>query len=1165
MTADNRAFTLAVGLGASAGGLDAFRSFFAQTPADTGMAFVLVQHLDPDHASALVDLLRDSTSMSVTQAQDGDPLVANHVFVIPPDATLTVKAGTLNVTRGAPATARRVSVDTFLTSLAEDQGENAVGIVLAGFGNDGARGIEAIKAHGGLTLAQAEFDHAPKPGMPESATTRGFVDNVLPVEKMPAALIDHWRYRAKTDGAKGPDGVRHDVGGHLGAICAVLNSRLGRDFSQYKSSTLMRRIQRRMQVLQVEDVPAYIEQLRERPDEPELLFREVLIRVTQFFRNKAAFDALAGRIPAMLADATEQETIRVWAPGCATGEEAYSIAILFKDAMALASRPRKVQIFATDIDDKAIEIARAGLYPGAITSDMPVQILERYFQREGEQYRVSKDIREMCLFSTHDLVKDPPFSRLDLISCRNLMIYFAPVLQKRVIAMFHYGLLPEGILFLGSSEAVSAHAALFAPLDKKNRVYRRREAATQILAMAGSARATPRRAKQRHEVAPGEGDPRITRAMARFAPAFVVIDRRQTVLQLSGPIGKYLQPAGGGGSLNLSVLVHAGLRAPLQAALKQAVATGLRVAADGLLVDIGVEREVVNLVVEPLGEVQGVDEGHMLVAFQDLGRVHAVRQVGLQRADGVSAGMEGDLFAARERLQTLAEELETTNEELQSSNEEYQSVNEELQSSNEELETSKEELQSINEELTTLNSELNARNESLIDLNSDLTNLIDSTSIATLFLDPELRIRRFTPATLEIFKVREGDEGRPITDIVSRLAQDGLLSDVKEVLRTLIPIQREVSLQSGDRIFQVQVRPYRGMNNVINGVVVTFVDVTERSQAEYARAYLAAIVDSSDDAIIGEDATGNVTSWNTAAERLFGYTAGEAIGAPLTDLAIAPESKPRDDALRAQILQGVRIEHYDTVARRRDGGPVDTSMSLSPVKDSAGEIIGVSRIVRDATKRLRAERERTLLLGELDHRVKNILAIVSSIVTQTLRSSPSPESFAEGMEGRIKALTRSHSLLTQNGGSKAALAAILQTELAPYQGRAERIIVGGPDVNLSPRAGLALAMAIHELTTNAAKYGALSVAKGHVSVTWSVEPGNPGLLRLAWMESHGPRVQPPSHRGFGSLLIERSLVYELDAEVERVFPPEGMRCVITLPLNAEVAHLEGAGAEQGAE
>jgi two-component system CheB/CheR fusion protein len=1139
-------------MGASAGGIEAFQAFFKAMPADSGMAFVLVQHLDPEHASALPEIIGASTTMPVAQAKTGDVLAQNRVFVIPPDSVLTVAGGTLRVARGASTPARRASIDAFLISLAEDQGENAIGIILAGFGSDGARGVEAIREHGGLTLTQAEFDHHPKTGMPQSAAASGCVDHVLPIEKMPAALLEHQTYRAKTDGEKGPDGVRKDVGDHLGAICAVLNSRLGRDFSQYKTSTLMRRIQRRMQVLQAESVTAYLEELRQRSDEPELLFREVLIRVTRFFRDPAAFEALAARIPALLARNDGQD-LRIWVPGCATGEEAYTLAILCKEAMAHADRPRKVQIFATDIDDQAVEIARIGIYAAASAADLPGPLLDRYFQKENDSYRVSKDIREMCLFSTHDLVKDPPFSRLSLISCRNLMIYFGPALQKRIVAMFHYGLRSGGLLFLGSSEAVTAHAGLFLAADKKNRIFERRDAPTQLPSLSASA-PPPARVNAARETREGELDPEVARVMSRYMPAFVVIDRRQNVQQFSGQIGKYLAPSDGAMSMNLAVLAHAELRTPLRAALKRVIATQRRVVNAGIVLDIAGRPEAVTLAVEPLeGRKGSAAEGLIVVAFQDLGPVQVVERGG--SSDGDNQPSAEELAGVRERLQTLTEELETSNEELQSSNEEYQSVNEELQSTNEELETSKEELQSINEELATLNAELNARNENLVDLNSDLSNLIDSTSIATLFLDQDLRIRRFTPAVLDIFSVREGDQGRPISDIVSRLDEDGLNRDAAQVLRTLIPVHRAVGLATGNRTFQMEIRPYRGQNNTISGVVITFVDITDRERAEKSRASLAAIIDSSEDAIIGHDLDGSITSWNASAEKLFGYVEQEAIGQPIS--FIVPLGRPEDEPeLMERVRRGERIEHYETLRLRKNASLVEVSQSLSPVRNSSGTIIGAARIIRDITTRRQGDRERSLLLGELDHRVKNILATVSSIVTQTLKADDTPANFATSLQGRIKALTRAHNLLTRGGDIGGALEIILQTELAPYIDTADRVTIEGPRVTLTPKAGLSLAMAVHELATNAAKYGALSVPEGRLSISWqSVTDTERQSLRIVWQEKGGPRVSPPSKRGFGTTLIERALAYEFEAKVDRTFALGGLTCVFQLPLTREIGYV----------
>lgn len=1242
------------------------------------MAFVLVQHLDPDHPSALVDIVRECTAMKVSSAEDGAVVKPNCVFVMPPDATLRLEAGVLRLTRPATTVARRVSINTFLTSLAEDQGDNAVGVILSGFGSDGSLGVEAIKEHGGLTLSQAENDHAPKLGMPQSAVATGSVDHVLAVEDMPACLLDHLHFRGKVDGVTGADGVRHDVADHLGAISAILNSRLGRDFSQYKTNTIMRRVQRRMQVLRIDTVPGYIEALRERSDEPEMLFREVLIRVTRFFRDPETFQVLAEKcIAPLLAKGATDEVIRIWVPGCATGEEAYSLAILFKEAQALADRPRRIQIFATDIDDQAIVIARAGLYPDTIAADVSQQRLERYFQRDGDQYRVSKDLREMCLFSIHDMVKDPPFSKLDLISCRNLMIYFAAPLQKRVVQMFHYGLKPDGTVLMGASEALTAHGRLFTPIDKKHRLSRRLGGIAKSMPLP-TARPT-RKIDLAQAATLDTPDPEIKSGIARileqFTPAYVVIDQNQDVRQFFGSVAKYLEPSTGPASFSLSKLIHADLRGPLRAALQKARSSQARVVEPGIEFQIFDRTETVNLVIEPLPENNG-DSGLVLVAFQ------AVANRPQRPEIDVSHQHDDAWNVTREQLQTVTEELETANEELQSSNEEYQSVNEELQSANEELETSKEELQSINEELQTVNAELATRNESLTDLNSDMANLIDSTSIATLFLDGDLRIKRFTPTILDLFNVRRGDEGRPITDIVSLLARNGLENDVRQVTRTLIPIEREVEVIEGDQSYQMTVRPYRDINNVINGVVITFVDISERKRAETNRATLAAIIDSSDDAIIGGNLDGRITSWNPGAERLFGFAAENAVGQPFTIL-MPPDRQDEEDSILDRVRNGERIDSFETIRRCQNGNLVEISLTVSPIKNADGEIIGSSKIARDISEKKRvnaalsdseeryrtlfeaidqgfciiekvetkpgeasdyrylvtnpafsahsgvssvigktirevvpgeaeewfdlydavvetgtpirtdrhlqtqrrdltiyafrinngtrrcvavlfaditerklAERQSALLLGELDHRVKNILSVVSSVVTQTVKSALTPQELASSIEGRIQAIAKAHSLLTQEGRMGASFAEIIKTELAPYHSVAERVTVSGEDVTLTPRAGMALSMAIHELTTNAAKYGALSVEAGCIDICWeAVGDGQAPALRIEWAERSGPLVHPPTRRGFGTTLIERALSYEFDAKVQRAFLPTGLVCVIEMSLTDEVGQM----------
>ncbi len=595
---------LIVGVGASAGGISAFKAFFAKMPSDTGMAFVLVQHLDPDHESALVPIITGYTTMPVHLAEDGAAVEPGNVYVIPPNVTLTIQDRHLRIKRPATTVARRVSVNTFLTSLAEDQGENAVGIILSGFGSDGATGIAAIKAKGGLTLSQAEFDHHAQSGMPQSAASAGFVDHVLRVEDMPAALLNYEHHRTIFDNSRGPDGIRDDLPANLPAICAVLNAKLGRDFGQYKDGTLLRRIQRRMHVLQTNNVPDYIDRLRSSPHEADLLFRELLIGVTRFFRDPEVFETLETTvIPELLAEHRSGEPIRVWVPGCATGEEAYSIAILFKEQRDQLSNAGSIQIFATDIDAHAIDAARIGLFSETIASDMAEARLEQNFVKEEGGYRISKFIREMCLFSVHDLVKDPPFSKLDLISCRNLLIYFQPQLQHRVLTTFHYALLPNRYLLLGPSEGVSVQPRLFSPLNKKQRLFTRQSVAAQlpVYPLAHLPLAAPlgkRLVAQGHDAI----ERRAVQAVNRYLPAYLVVDRHYDVLRFAGQTAKYIEPATGAASLNLFNLLHPDLRTVVRSALNQAAETGERVLHGSVLVAAGDRNEAVNLIVEPLTE-----------------------------------------------------------------------------------------------------------------------------------------------------------------------------------------------------------------------------------------------------------------------------------------------------------------------------------------------------------------------------------------------------------------------------------------------------------------------------------------------------------------------------------------------------------------------------------
>jgi two-component system CheB/CheR fusion protein len=1165
---------LIIGIGASAGGLEAFSTFFANMPANSGMAFVLVQHLDPHHKSMLVDLLGRHTAMGVVEAADGMRVAANRIFIIPPNATLTITAGTLRVVTPAPAREHRRPIDTFFASLAEDQRERAVCIVLSGTGSDGTLGVRKVKEHGGISLAQADVDSTAMSGMPQSAAATGLVDHIIPVAEMPALLLDYQRHLHKVAPRKEVDVNGRSVSAHLTAICALLRTGTGHDFSQYKRNTLLRRIQRRMQVLRVDTLPALIARLGKEPRQVELLFREFLIGVTHFFRDVHAFDALSTSvIPKLLEHRGVDDPIRIWVPACATGEEVYSIAILVREALERHGVQLRVQIFGTDIDDAAVAIARAARY--SKMQGMSGERLARWFVDEGEGYSVAREIREMCIFSTHSVVKDPPFSKLDLISCRNLLIYLETGLQDRLMQTFHYALRREGYLCLGPSENITRATRLFAALDKKHRIFQRREtaeAAPDFLraTSARTAKAGPPSARTDLRVQDSiEAEAR--RVMERYSPAYVVIDRHHEILRFSGgDVGRYLEPSPGTASLNLFGMVRKALRPAVRAAVQKAQKTAETVTTETTAIKIEGRSRCVKLIVEPIVNAReterGADAARWVVAFQD--RVAAITGKDSKASIGAPhpdmQALEQELQTTKTQLRASIDELETSNEELKSANEEYQSVNEELQSSNEELETAKEETQSVNEELQTINAEMIDKNEMLMRLNSDLKNLLESTQIATIFLDDELHIKNFTPAMTDLFHLRDSDRGRPITEIVTRMNYAELQRDVAKVLRTLGVIEHEVRIAEDETVFVMRIRPYRSVDNVIDGVVITFIDITERKHHEEAQARLAAIVESSQDAIIGHAFDGTITSWNSGAEAIFGYQASEAIGKPFATL-IPENQKDEVPQILDKLKRGERVEHFEIDRVRKDGKKLDVSLAISPIKDSRGKMIAASTIARQFTERKAAEEHKNVLMAELDHRVKNTLMVITSLIAQTAKSAESPQQFAEIIEGRIQALSRVHNLLNQNDWDRAALRDVISGELAPYRaGKDENIVISGnEDVSLTPKATQTLAMALHELATNAAKYGALSTPAGKVTVNWNVansrkEP----KLSIDWLESGGPPVKPPTRRGFGSQLIERIVNYELQATVQRNFHAAGVRCTIEIPLTDKTGSVLAAQRER---
>ena len=847
-----------VGIGASAGGLAAFEAFFSGLPADRdpGMAFVLVQHLAPDHKSILADLIRRQTRMQVFEVEDDMPVRPNCAYIIPPNHDMALLHGRLQLLEPSAPRGQRLPIDFFFRSLAFDQRERAIGIVLSGTGSDGTLGVRAIKGEGGMVMAQAlgttEFD-----GMPRSAIATGLVDYELPPAEMPARLID---YVARSIGRlpKSPAALSGQGGKAMEKIFVVLRARTGHDFSGYKPSTVDRRIERRMAIHQIETIDDYAEFLQRTPAEVEALFRDLLIGVTQFFRDPEAFRTLEREvIPGLFAGKPAGSPVRVWSVGCATGEEAYSIAILLQEKMEELKASFAVQVFATDIDRAAIATARMGIYPASIATDMSPERLARFFSLEpdGGGYRVHKGIRDLLIFSEQDVIRDPPFSKLDLVCCRNLLIYLGVELQKKIIPLFHYALHPGGILFLGSSEGVGEAGDLFAVLDRKAKLFRRKDD------LEGRERQPLRRLLQ-HRTTIERVLPRAVGKAAypeklqlrelteqalleQVVPACVLVNAQGVMLYQHGRTGQFLEPAPGeAGINNILKMAREGLRPGLTTSLHRAVnrqevvrTAGLRVKANGHFIRV-------DVTVRPLsagGNAAG-EAPLFLVLLEEAPAVDpepAKRSAATEDAPEPNAriaALEQELRAKEEYLQTTHEELETSNDELRSTLQEMQSVNEELQSSNEELETSKEELQSVNEELATVNNELQTKVADLSQTNNDMNNLLAGTGIATVFVDHQLRILRFTPTASQLINLIAGDVGRPVGHIVSNLVgYDDLVADVQEVLDTLAPKEAQVQT-AGGRWFTMRIRPYRTLDNVIEGAVVTFVDVTETKLAQDALA-----------------------------------------------------------------------------------------------------------------------------------------------------------------------------------------------------------------------------------------------------------------------------------------------------------------------------------------
>jgi two-component system CheB/CheR fusion protein len=1009
-----------VGVGASAGGVQALEELFASRCEASNVAFVVVTHMMADRPSALPEIIAKHTGLAVERAVDGTAVAGGNVYVLQPGQVVSLAEGRLRVETVPTGQRAHNVIDMLLGSLAIELGAHSVGVVLSGTGTDGALGCRSIREHGGLTIAQvADGDIVQFNGMPSSAIAARAIDLQLPARTMMARISD---YAASFDRIVAPDLPEQSL---FDRLCQLLRQYTGHDFSGYKPSTFWRRARRRMQMLQLEEVEGYIAHIETSPEEATLLFRDLLISVTSFFRDADAFAALQKEvIPALFRERDPVDGIRVWVPGCATGEEVYSLAILLLEHAQTLPESPPIKLFATDIDEDALTIARAGRYPAALLEAVTAERRQRFFTREGDNFTIAKTVRELCTFSPHSVLKDPPFSRIDLVSCRNLLIYMSLKAQDQLMPTFHFALRARGYLFVGIAETVSRHTELFTPLNRKRRIFQRVSTASPRIALPLVR--SERQRLQRESSASLRGLSNLRRSLEthilrEHAPAHVLINPQGEVVYYSPYTTGFLAHAAGAPSRQLLVSIRQDLRLGLRRALKETLGSGQPSEVPRTHLEINGRMRWVDLRVEPFDHCDG--EHLYLVLFRDLGPAHHEPAAEQSGPDGDAARTARDLKEAREELQSAYAESESVVEELRLANEELSSVNEEMQSSNEELETSKEELQSLNEELHTVNQDLSQNIEALDQANAELRGLLESTQIATIFLDRQLAIRSFTPAATMVFNLIPADRGRSITDIAHALDIVDLRQDLMQVQRSGQGSERAAARKDGQAHYLMRIMPYQGHQSENGGLLITMIDVTALIEADL-----------------------------------------------------------------------------------RHG----------------------------------------LMIGELNHRVRNMLAVISAVATQTLGHEVKSVAM-DNFLTRLKSMSRTYKLLTRVSWRHTPLGELIRQELHAVAEPA-RVQVKGPTVLLNAKATVALGMTLHELTTNAVKHGALSNATGQVRVSWSLDPQD--MLTIRWTEEGGPSVHEPTEHGFGSMLINRQLAFELHGKTDVQFAESGLNVTLCMPMDA---------------
>ncbi|HUR96644.1 MAG TPA: CheR family methyltransferase [Pyrinomonadaceae bacterium] len=960
---------LIVGMGASAGGIQALKEFFENTPKDPGVAFVVILHLSPDHDSKLAEVLQSVTEMPVRQVMRQVKVEPNHVYVVPPNQHLMMLDGHVDVSPNILVEERRAPVDIFFRTLADSHGSRAVAVILSGTGANGSMGIKRVKEHGGAAFVQnpreAEFNE-----MPRNSIATDLVDEVLPVAQIPAKIIAYKDSLGKIEIREASEERPEEQQQALREIFTQLRVRTGHDFSNYKRPTLLRRIERRINIRNLSDLPSYSALVRESSDESQALLKDLLISVTNFFRDKESFGFLESEVvPRLFVGKKVEDQIRIWCVGCATGEEAYSIAMLCAEhAMGALDGP-KIQIFATDIDEAAIATAREGLYTLNDAADVSPERLRRFFTKEGDGYRIRREIREMVLFANHNVIKDPPFSHVNLVTCRNLLIYLNHPAKDRVLETMHFALDPGGYLFLGSSESVDGSSDLYAAVSRENHIYQSRQAGVRAYPVPESVPTfrfdrTPRgdEAQEKRALERKTFGDLHQQLLEQYAPPSVVVNEDYEIVHLSEQAGRYMHVPGGDASNNLLKLINPELRLELRSALYQAVQKKANIVARGIDVEIGNETETLNIHVRPVLGNEDTARGFILVVFEPtVPNVPSGEQPVVTSNEPLALQLEEELSRSKSQLRSSSEQYEIQAEELKASNEELQAMNEELRSAAEELETSKEELQSINEELRTVNQELKVKIEETTISSNNLRNLINSTDIGTIFLDRSLRVQLFTPAARSLFNLIPADYGRPLSDITHRLAYDGLAADAELVLEKLHTVEREISSVEG-RQFLMRIVPYRTAEDRINGVVVTLLDITARKSAEAelrsTEERMRLIVDSAKEyAILAADMERKVNTWNPGAEAMFGYSESEIMGKQ-SDILFTPEDResgvPLQEAEKTFSLGRAENERWHI---RKDGSRFYGSGLSMPLRDDAGNDLGLLKIMRDLTWEKQAQEE----------------------------------------------------------------------------------------------------------------------------------------------------------------------------------------------------------------